>query len=596
MQHKHGLKSPKRILLAGVFKPYGVDDSYGRKENIMELFHNQVSREQGPASFRFHHRSFGLYFIAANVDADVTVLDFPSLNRFKKEIKKDYDIVGISFIAPNFVKAKEMARLTRLHAPNSVIVLGGHGAAIEGVEELIDCDHVVKGEGIHWMRRFLGQDPDAPIVHPALQSTERQSIFGVPVPGPTASLLVPGVGCVNGCSFCSTSHFFGKTYTPYIRTGKQLFETAKTIADARGTDAFFIMDENFLKDRPRAMELIREMDRHQRYFEFHIFSSAEAITAFGVDNLIRLGVTFIWVGFESQSKQDIFVKNRGIDPKALVKELRDHGISVLGSGILCMEHHTPDNIQEDIDFLVGLEADLVQFMLLTPLPVTGLYRDHKKRGILREDVLFEDTHGQKRLNFHHPAFPDDEEPKRRLDGAFRKDYEVNSSSLYRVIETAFRGYLHLSSQNNRDNCLEHRLKRIKERVQEYRLMLRAISMNAVNDVEWQRARNLDRKITEQLGPLGIKGKLIRAATLALSARWNLRLKLFGDMIQPATIVTEYKANEKHVGDVSIPLVDISASSLKKLIQPSAAAIVRNDPTPSVWPQSTLATANSKTVD
>ena len=129
---------PRRILLSGVFGPFGVDDAYGRKENVMELFHNQVTKAQGAASFRFHHRSFGLYFIAANIAADVTVLDFPSKRRFAAELRKGYDVVGISFIAPNFVKAREMARLARLHAPGATIVLGGHGAAIEGVGDLID--------------------------------------------------------------------------------------------------------------------------------------------------------------------------------------------------------------------------------------------------------------------------------------------------------------------------------------------------------------------------------------------------------------------------------------------------------------------------
>ncbi len=140
--------TPRRILLSGVFGPFGVDDDWGRRENIMELFHNQVTKAQGAASFRFHHRSFGLYFLAENVDADVTVLDFPSRERFVRELRKGYDLVGISFIAPNFAKAREMARLVRLHAPGARIVLGGHGAAIEGVEELVDCDHVVRGEGI----------------------------------------------------------------------------------------------------------------------------------------------------------------------------------------------------------------------------------------------------------------------------------------------------------------------------------------------------------------------------------------------------------------------------------------------------------------
>ena len=36
-----------KLLLSSVFGPYGVNDEYGEKENKMELFHNQVTREQG---------------------------------------------------------------------------------------------------------------------------------------------------------------------------------------------------------------------------------------------------------------------------------------------------------------------------------------------------------------------------------------------------------------------------------------------------------------------------------------------------------------------------------------------------------------------
>ena len=68
----------KRILLTSVFGPFGVDDAWGRKENIMELFHNQVTKAQGMASLRVHHRSFGLDFLAANVESPVQVLDFPA--------------------------------------------------------------------------------------------------------------------------------------------------------------------------------------------------------------------------------------------------------------------------------------------------------------------------------------------------------------------------------------------------------------------------------------------------------------------------------------------------------------------------------------
>ncbi len=549
MQKPSETKQRKRILLTGVFGPFGVDDEYGRKENIMELFHNQVTREQEIASFRFHHRSFGLYFIAENIDADVTVLDFPSKRRFEKEISKNYDAVGISFITPNYVKAREMARITRTAAPETTIILGGHGAAIEGVEELIDCDHVVKGEGIRWMRRFLGQDPNAPIEHPILSSTERASIFGVPLPGIRANLLVPGVGCVNGCKFCSTSHFFGRTYTPYLASGKALFDTACRIADQRGTDEFFVMDENFLKDRERAMALLAEMERHQRYFEFNIFSSAEAIVAFGLDNLVRLGVKYLWIGVESSSTQGNYEKNKGINPGELVRELRKRGVLVLASGILCMEHHTQENIQQDIDFMVDLEADFVQFMLFTPLPVTALYKDHQERGLLRKDLPFEDWHGQKELAYKHPHFPGDAAEK-WIAKAFRQDYQVNGSSMLRIIETSFRGYSWLAGIVARDQLLEHRMQVMEEQTRSFSSMLPIIAKHAVNRNERDRALTLDREINSVL-PTTALDKVKRVAAKALVARWKLRMQLMGDAIQPKTIVTRYLADRKNAAGVPV---------------------------------------------
>ncbi len=563
----------KKILLTGVFGPFGVDDSYGRKENIMELFHNQVTKIQKDASFRFHHRSFGLYFIASNIDAETTVLDFPSMARFIKEIKKGYDAIGISFIAPNFIKARKMAELIRKHAPNAEIILGGHGAAIENIESLIECDHVVKGEGIRWMRKYIGQKQDAPFVHPALPSTERQTIFGVPVPGPTASLLVPGVGCVNGCSFCSTSHFFGRTYTSFIDTGKRLFETAKSIADTRGTDTFFIMDENFLKNKERAMDLIKEMEKANRFFQFHIFSSAEVITSFGIDNLVRLGAQFVWIGFESQTDKKRFAKNEGIDAKKLVADMRSRGISVLASGIMCMEHHNHDNIKIDRDFMVGLDADMVQFMLLTPLPVTGLYKEHKERGLLRDDVAWEDVHGQKLLNYKHPVFKG-EEPEQLLNLAFRQDYETNGSSIFRVIDTAFRGYKSFLKIDNLDHCLQKRKQQLKNRVAEYSLLLPVIAKYAVNNKERLRALTLLKEIDTLFGAPSIKTRLTRTAAMGLAGVWRMRTALMGDMIQPSTIVTKFNGDTKDLSKSPVPLVRLDSRIIEEItsIRQVAAAV------------------------
>ena len=142
------------MLLTSVFGPYARDDEHGsRAINPMELYHNQVTRVQGPFSLRMFHRSWGLMLIQANLEAPTTLLDFPTLERFEEEIRTvPYDVVGISGILPNIGKVKLMCELVRRHQPKATIVVGGHIANRPGLGELIDADHVVAGEGVAWFR------------------------------------------------------------------------------------------------------------------------------------------------------------------------------------------------------------------------------------------------------------------------------------------------------------------------------------------------------------------------------------------------------------------------------------------------------------
>src|SRR5512135_1932758 len=114
-----------RVLLTSVFGPYAQDDQFGsRKINPMELYHNQVTREQGPFSLRMFHRSWGILMIQRNISAPTTVLDFPTREAFETELRaNDYDIVGISSIIVNIGKVREMCRIVRQVSPKSVIVI-----------------------------------------------------------------------------------------------------------------------------------------------------------------------------------------------------------------------------------------------------------------------------------------------------------------------------------------------------------------------------------------------------------------------------------------------------------------------------------------
>lgn len=528
------MRRKPKILLSSVFGPFGVDDAYGRKENIIELFHNQVTREQGLFSLRFQHQSFGLYLIADNLQADTTILDFPSQKRFIKEIKKGYDYIGISFITPNFLKAKKMAELVRKHAPDSQIVLGGHGTAIPEIDKLIPNDHICRGEGVQFFRNLLGEEIRRPISHPVVPSSFNQHIMGIPLVTKCA-VLMPGVGCVNACRFCCTSHFFERKYTPFFNTGKEVFDFCQKAERERGYREFFVMDENFLKSRTRAEELVEEMEKHGKSYRFSIFSSAETIREVGVDFLRRLGVTFLWVGMEGRHSG--YEKNDGVNFRELIAELRNAGIVVLGSVILFTEQHDKETIHEEIDFAIDAAPDFIQFMQLGPLPSTKLYKSYKIRGLLREDVPYEEWHGQHQLWFKHPHFTP-EESEIYLRNAFRRAWDELGSSLLRLMETCLLGYR--SSCEETDPLLVARNDYYRRSCLNYYPALRVIIRYAHDEHERHYARQVLAGYRESFGPMTALNKAASLGALVLASVENLRLRTIGNLRQPDTLVTRLR--------------------------------------------------------
>jgi radical SAM superfamily enzyme YgiQ (UPF0313 family) len=380
--------------------------------------------------------------IQENILAPSTVLDFPTRDDFARELNKSrYDIVGISSIIVNIGKVREMCRMVRQLSPDSTIIVGGHVAAIPGVEYLIDADHIVKGDGISWMRRYLGEDPEAPIRHPEIVSAFGHRAMGLRLPsrrGATAATVIPSVGCPMGCNFCTTSAFFGGKgkFLNFYDSGDELFRVMSGMEDRLKVHSFFMMDENFLLYRKRAMRLLELMQKAGKSWELYVFSSVNAIRKYTMEELVALGVSWIWMGLESP--HSAYAKLQNADTLGLTRELRQHGIKLLGSTIVGLEHHTPANITEEIDYAVSHATDFHQFMLYTPVPGTPLYGEMFREGKLL-DVNLADIHGQDRFNFEHAAISR-EDSKKFLDWAFWRDFEQNGPSLFRICRTTLEGW------------------------------------------------------------------------------------------------------------------------------------------------------------
>ncbi len=537
----HPKGTQARVLLSSVFGPYAQDDEFGsRSINPMELYHNQVTRVQGSFSLRMFHRSWGIMMIQENISAPCTILDFPTRERFAEELsRQQYDIVGISSIIVNVAKVREMCRMTRQLSPGSVIVIGGHVAAIPGIEKMIDADHIVRGEGISWMRRYLGEDEAAPVRHPAIVSGMQTRIMGIRLPereGATAATIIPSVGCPMGCNFCTTSAFFGGKgkFVNFFETGDELFDVMSRMEDELKVSSFFIMDENFLLHRERAMQLLVRMKESGKSWTMSVFASANAIRKYTMQELVELGVSWLWMGLESP--QAGYSKLQGSDTRELTRELREHGIRVQGSTIIGLEHHTPDNIMAEIEHAVSHNTDFHQFMLYTPVPGTPLYQQMSEEGRMLGGVDFADVHGQFKFNFKHAAISRDDS-KRFLDWAFWRDFQLNGPSLYRIARTLLVGWKRYKDFPD---------PRVRERFAREMGRLSGVYSSALWAMEHE-FRKVDEKVSDQIRALrkefkhesGLFGRMLPAVlgpVLLWTTRREEKRLARGRTYEPPTIL------------------------------------------------------------
>jgi len=269
-------------------------------------------------------------------------------------------------------------------------------------------------------------------------------IMGIDLPkkkGRTAAILIPSAGCPVGCNFCSTSALFGGkgNFVNFYETGDDLFSVMCRIEEELSVNSFFVLDENFLLHRQRALRLLELMQAEGKSWALYVFSSARVLSSYSIEQLVGLGIGWVWMGLEGENSR--YPKLNGVDTRELVGTLQSNGIRVLGSTIIGLEDHTPENIGAAIDYAVSHDTVFHQFMLYTPNPGTPLHEEHRQAGTLLPESAMPpaDSHGQYRFNYRHPHIHDGKEEQYLLE-AFRRDFDVNGPSLYRIIRTMLEGW------------------------------------------------------------------------------------------------------------------------------------------------------------
>jgi radical SAM superfamily enzyme YgiQ (UPF0313 family) len=246
------------------------------------------------------------------------------------------------------------------------------------------------------------------------------------------------------------------------------------------------------------------MQRNDKAWALYIFSSANVLQSYSIEQLVGLGISWVWMGLEGENSR--YAKLKRANTKELVRTLQSHGIRVLGSTIIGLEEHTPENIDRAIEYAVDHDTEFHQFMLYTAVAGTPLHAEQQAAGTLldQEQIAHADTHGQFRFNFKHPHITGGMENEFLLR-AFRRDFEVNGPSLVRIVRTVLAGWKRY--KNDVDRRVRRRFKwEARDLAVSYSACLWAAR-------RWyRRDRPMMDKISSTLkelyGELGLKARLI----------------------------------------------------------------------------------------
>jgi hypothetical protein len=603
-------KSLRNILFSSVVGPHGVDGPHSRYKNPMSLLNNQVTRGQQHYTVQMFSRTFAYDLFGANLNANVAVLDFPTEAQLKATLlERHWDRIGLSGIMANFEKVVVTYRIVRETLPDVPIDIGGHIVNDDEVtQELIErmlqtcpsetfhvwephfervgsvgladwlrergCEGAgvtfVKRDGLEYYAKMPGvglKDPD--IIHaPLVDATFDKHALGFNLHDLSAGLILPDVGCPMRCNFCTTSAKFEGKFVKFLHSAEDILSVADA-QTARGVTEMFVMSENFSLDTKRALALLKLMEEQRKPYRYAVFSSADALLRLGVENIVKLGYSFIWIGLE-ESSGTTYKKMNGIGLKGLVSQLQHYGIEVLGSTILGFPHQQPEVIDREIEHALSYGCTYNQFMLYIAMPGTALWKQMKSEQRLKKDFPWSDIHGQDVQNWHHP-FLSDAVIAKKLDSAFNQDFEVLGPSILRMIQTHYDGYRNTADWDH--ELVQMRREKTRKKFFFYAALLEAMyrDLRAMGHPRYEQARKLRDLLIEECGWKAKLAAMVGGPYVAHRMKAEKRLYErsveFRKKPEPSCLVTHYGTFERR----DSPILPAPSP------QPQSVAITRPQP-------------------
>ena len=236
-------------------------------------------------------------------------------------------------------------------------------------------------------------------------------------------------GCPVGCEFCDIWRRYGRK--PRNKLYDRMLAEMEELYRLGWRDTVFLVDDNFIGNKVRAKELLRELivwqEAHDRPFPFLTEST---LSMADDDELLELmeaaGFNSVFVGIETPAHESLKETRKHINTTGSmadkVAKIQARGIQLM-SGFIIGFDADPDDIAERMTACIQ-EMGIPQAMigLLTALPDTDLHDRLEQEGRVRGKTSGNNTHGFT-MNFV-PTRPEERvvgDYKQVLDAAYSRN-------------------------------------------------------------------------------------------------------------------------------------------------------------------------------
>jgi radical SAM superfamily enzyme YgiQ (UPF0313 family) len=308
------------------------------------------------------------------------------------------DLVGVTAFTSQAPRAYEVA--AEFRGWGVPVVMGGIHATMRQEEAAERVDVVVTGEAESVWAQVLKDAANGGLK--PLYAGDAEEMEESPLARhdllPTGYLF--GViqttrGCPLNCSFCSVSAFNGRAYRR--RSIEDVVAEFKLIREKH----VLVVDDNLIGTRhdhiTRAKDLFRAMieaDLGKKWICQATINMADDVELLRLAR--RAGCVGVFIGFESTTDEGLaevhkkYNIRKGRDSRDSVRRIQSHRISVAGSFIIGLDVDRPGIGEQVAETANRYGVDILNALILTPLPGTDLWRKMEEEGRIASDQFPED--------------------------------------------------------------------------------------------------------------------------------------------------------------------------------------------------------------